>query len=225
MKGATMTSSTLLSRGALAAIFVAASLVVPTALAQSPDRGSSVKDPARANVYVPPSQDTAARQAERWLEAHPNTQDLPDAPKTANVYVPPSPDTATQQGVRWLEAHGTTQDYRSPDARETANVYVPPSSEATEQDLRWLEAHGTTQDYRSPDVRETANVYVPPAQGLPAPGSLAHPQGIARAASPAADGGAGPWAVIGLALGCAALLGGAGLALVHRARRARRAVV
>ena len=184
-----MTSITLLSRGALATIFVAGSLVAPAALAQSPDRGSSVKDPARANVYVPPSPDTAARQAERWLEAHPNTQDLPDAHKTANVYVPPSPDTATQQGVRWLEAHGTTQDYRSPDARETANVYVPP------------------------------------AEGLPAPGSLAHPQGIARAASPAADGGAGPWAVIGLALGCAALLGGAGLGLVHRARRARRPVV
>jgi hypothetical protein len=154
MKGATMTSSTLLSRGALAAIFVAGSLVAPAALAQSPDRGSSVKDPARANVYVPPSQ-----------------PGLPGVPQTANVYVPP-----VQAGL--------------------------------------------------PGVPQTANVYVPPVQaGLPGvPQRPAHTQTLAHAAVPSADDGASPWAVMGLALGCAALLGGAGLGLVHRARRARRPV-
>jgi len=149
-----MTSSTLLSRGALAAIFVAGSLVAPAALAQSPDRGSSVKDPARANVYVPPSQ-----------------PGLPGVPQTANVYVPP-----VQAGL--------------------------------------------------PGVPQTANVYVPPVQaGLPGvPQRPAHTQTLAHAAVPSADDGASPWAVMGLALGCAALLGGAGLGLVHRARRARRPV-
>jgi hypothetical protein len=49
-------------------------------------------------------------------------------------------------------------------------------------------------------------------------------QTIARTAVPSADDGASPWAVIGLALGCAALLGGAGLALARRARRAGRTV-
>jgi hypothetical protein len=165
-----MTSSTL-SRRALAAILAAGCLAAPTAMAQSAGNGPSVKEPARANVYVPPSPAAS-----------------PEASETANVYVPPSPAA-------------------SPDASETANVYVPPSP-AT-----------------SPNASETANVYVPPAQGgLRAPGSLAHPQGIAHAAVPSADDGASPWAVIGQALGCAALLGGAGLALVHRARRARRAV-
>ena len=112
-KGTTMTSSTLLGRGALAAILVAGCLAAPAAMAQSPDNGSSVKDPARANVYVPP---------------------VPD--------------------------------------------------------------------------------------GLSAPQGPASTRTIVHAA----DAGAGPWAVIGLALGGAALLGGASLALVRRTRRARRAV-
>jgi hypothetical protein len=172
MKGATMTSSTLLSRGALAAIFVAGSLVAPAALAQSPDRGSSVKDPARANVYVPSSQ-----------------PGLPGVPRTANVYVPP-----VQAGL--------------PGVPRTANVYVPPSQPGL------------------PGVPRTANVYVPPVQaGLPGvPQRPAQTQTLAHAAVPSAGDGASPWAVIGLALGCAALLGGAGLGLVHRARRARRPV-
>ena len=163
-----MASSTLLSRGALAAIFVAASLVAPAALAQSPDRGSSVKDPARANVYVPPSPDTAARQAERWLEAHPNTQDLPDAHKTANVYVPPS------------------------------GSYADQVSSLSDEQL--AAGYGTA---------------------IPAPAAT---QTLAHAASQAGADGASPWVVIGLAIGCVALLGGAGLALVHRGRRARRSV-
>lgn len=54
---------------------------------------------------------------------------------------------------------------------------------------------------------------------------IPNPQTIGHAASPAADDGASPWAVLGMALGCAALLGGAGPALVHRARRARRPVL
>jgi hypothetical protein len=181
MKGATMASSTLLSRGALAAIFVAASLVAPAALAQSQDRGSSVKDPARANVYVPPSPDTAR----------------------ANVYVPPSPDTAARQAERWLEAHPNTQDL--PDAHKTANVYVPPSGSYADQvsslsDEQLAAAYGTA---------------------IPAPAAT---QTLAHAARQSGDDGASPWVVIGLALGCVALLGGAGLALVHRGRRARRSV-
>jgi hypothetical protein len=146
-----MSSSTLLGRVVLAAILAAVCLVAPAAMAQSPDGGSSGKDPAGANVYVPPAPDAATRQGERWLRQHPVPQDLPDAEKTANVYVPP-------------------------------------------------------------------------AQGLAsALDSLAPTQTIAHPAVPSADDGASPWAVLGLTLGCAALLGGAGAALAHR-RRARRSV-
>jgi hypothetical protein len=137
----------LLGRGALAAVLVAGFLVAPAAVAQPADRGPGGKVPARANVYVPPSLDTATRQGPRWLDAHPATQDLPDANKTANVYVPPA------QGL--------------------ASALDSPAPTAT----------------------------------------------IAHAAVPSVDDGAGPWAVIGVALGCAALLGGAGLALMHRVRR------
>jgi hypothetical protein len=147
-----MTTSTLPGRRALAAILVAGCLVAPAAMAQSPERGSGGKDPARANVYVPPSPDTATRQGERWLQTHPVPQDLPDSHKTADVYVPP-------------------------------------------------------------------------AQGLSsALDSLVPTQTVAHPAVPSADDGASAWAVLGLALGCAALLGGAGFALAHRARRARRTV-
>jgi hypothetical protein len=210
MKGATMTSSTLLSRRGLAAILAAGCLVAPAA-AQSADNGSSGKNPARANVYVPPAPDTAARQGQRWLEARGTTQDspLPDARKTANVYVPPSPDTARQQDLRWLEAHGTTPDYGSADASNTASVYVPPAGSYADQ------------------VRSLSDEQLAAAYGTAIPNSIPTPSGtqtIGHAASPAADDGASPWAVLGLALGCAALLGGAGLALVHRARRARRPV-
>jgi hypothetical protein len=147
-----MTTSTLLGRGALAAILAVGCLVAPAAMAQSPDRGSGGNDPASANVYVPPSPDTATRQGERWLQTHPVPQDLPDADKTANVYVPP--------------------------------------------------AQGLSSALDSPAPTQT----------------------VAHAAVPSADDGASPWAALGLALGCAALLGGAGLALVHRARRQRRTV-
>jgi hypothetical protein len=147
-----MTTSTSPRRRALAAVLVAGCLVAPAAMAQSPGRGSSGKDAARANVYVAPSPDAATRQGERWLQTHPVPQDLPDSHRTANVYVPP-------------------------------------------------------------------------AQGLSsALDSLVPTQTVAHAAVPSADDGANAWAVVGLALGCAALLGGAGLALVHRARRARRTV-
>jgi hypothetical protein len=172
MKGATMTSSTLISRGALAAIFVAGWLVAPVAGAQSADHGPSVKDPARANVYVPPSPDTATRQAERWLAAHPAPQDLPDARKTANVYVPPSGSYADQ--VSSLSDEQLAAGY---------GTAIP----------TWIPAPAATQ-------------------------TLAH------AAGQAGDDAASPWVVIGLALGCSALLGGVGLALVHRGRRARRPV-
>jgi hypothetical protein len=147
-----MTTSTLPGRRALAAILVAGCLVAPAAMAQSPERGSGGKDSARADVYVPPSPDTATRQGERWLQTHPVPQDPPDSHRTANVYVPP-------------------------------------------------------------------------AQGLSsALDSLVPTQTVAHPAVPSADDGASAWAVLGLALGCAALLGGAGFALAHRARRARRTV-
>jgi hypothetical protein len=147
-----MLSSTLLRGGALAAILVAGCLVAPAALAQSSERGSGGTDPARANVYVVPSPDTATRQGERWLHAHPVAQDLPEPHKTANVYVPPAEGVAS------------------------------------------------------------------------ALDSLAPTQTVAHPAAAAVDDGAGPWAVLGLALGCVALLGGAGLVLAHRGRRARRTV-
>jgi hypothetical protein len=133
-----MHSSRRLRRGTLAAMLVAGCLVAPAAMAQS------------ANVYVAPSPDAATRQGERWLQAHPVPQDLPDPHKTANVYVPPA------QGV---------------------------------------------------------------ASALD---SLAPTQTVAHPAVASTDGGAGPWAVLGLALGCVALLGGACLVLAQRGRRARR---
>jgi hypothetical protein len=167
-----MLSRTLLGRGALAAILVAGCLVAPTAMAQSPARGSGGADPARANVYVPPSPDTATRQGQRWLAAHPVPQDLPSARKKANVYVPPS------------------------------GSYADQVSSLSDEQL--AAAYGAA-----------------PAKSVPMP---AIPQTVAHVVSPAADDGASPWAVLGLVLGSAALVGGAGLALVHRARRARRPV-
>jgi hypothetical protein len=147
-----MTTSTFVSRGAFAAILVAGCLVAPAAMAQSPDGGSSAKDPARADVYVPPS-----------------------------------PETATEQGQRWLEAQ-RAPDFRSPDQRDAA---------------------------------KTANVYIPPVtDGMAAPQGPAPTPSIARTP----DDGPSPWAVIGLALAGALLLGGASLALVHRQRLARRTV-
>jgi hypothetical protein len=167
-----MSSSAFLRRGALAAILVAGCLVPPAAVAQSPERGSGGNDPARANVYVPPSPDTATRQGKRGLDAHPAPRDLPSARKKANVYVPPS---------------GSYADHVS-----------------SLSDEQLAGAYGTAIPNSSPSPSGT--------------------QTMAHAASPAADDGASPWAVLGLALGCAALLGGAGLALVHRLRRARRTV-
>jgi hypothetical protein len=145
-----MHSSTALRRGTLAAMLVAGCLVAPAAIAQSPERGSSGNDPAHANVYVAPAPDAATRQGERWLQAHPVPQDLPDPHKTANVYVPPA------QGV---------------------------------------------------------------ASGLD---SLVPTQTVAHPAVAPTDDGAGPWAVLGLALAGVALLGGACLVLAQRARRTRR---
>jgi hypothetical protein len=149
-----MTSSTFVSRGAFAAILAAGCLVAPAAMAQSPDGGSRVKDRARANVYVPPS-----------------------------------PETAIEQGERF-DAQGTTPDLRSPDQRDGASR-----------------------------AGETANVYIPPVtEGMSAPQGPAPTQTVARTA----DDGPGSWAVIGLVLGGALLLGGASLASVRRARLARR---
>ena len=132
-----MHSSRRLRRGTLAAMLAVGCLVAPAAMAQS------------ANVYVAPSPDVATRQGERWLQAHPVRQDLPDPHKTANVYVPPA------QGVASA-----------------------------------LDSLAPTQTVAHPAVASTE--------------------------------GTGPWAVLGLALACAALLGGACLVLAQRGRRARR---
>jgi hypothetical protein len=169
-----MTSSTLLHRGALAAILVAGCLAAPAAVAQPPDHGSSVKARARANVYVPPSPDTATEQGQRWLETHPAPHDLPDAHKTANVYVPPAGEQAPIAGGSYAAEVGSLSDGQLAAAYGTA---IP--------------------------------TWIPTSASTPVASD---------------DDGAGPWAVIGLALGGAALLGGASLALVRRARRARRTV-
>jgi hypothetical protein len=93
-----MISSTRLGRGALAAIFLAGCLVAPAAVAQPADRGSSDRDPAHANVYVPPAPDTATQQGQRWLQTHPAPQGLPNPRTTANVYVPPAAEQAPTTG-------------------------------------------------------------------------------------------------------------------------------
>ena len=126
-----MTSRKLLSRGTLAALFAAGCLLAPTAMADTAE-GPWLRDFARANVYVPPSPDTAAEQDEK------------------------------------------------------------------------------------------ANVYVPPAQAGPprAPARPAHTQPVTVSAD-----GASTWAIIGVALGCIALLGSAGVAVMRRARRAQRPAV
>jgi hypothetical protein len=167
-KGTIMTSSTLLHRGALAAILVAGCLAAPAAVAQPPDHGSSVKARARANVYVPPSPDTATEQGQRWLETHPAPHDLPDTHKTANVYVPPAGEQAPIAGESYAAEVGSLSDEQLAAAYGTA---IP--------------------------------TWIPTSASTPV----------------ASDDGAGPWAVIGLALGGAALLGGARLARVRRAGR------
>jgi hypothetical protein len=143
-----MHSSTPLRRGTLVAMLVAGCLVAPAAMAQSPQSGSGGKDPAHANVYIAPSPDTATRQGERWLKAHPVALDLPAPDKTANVYVPPAQRVAS------------------------------------------------------------------------APASPVPTQTVAHPAVASTDDGAGPWAVLGLALACVALLGGACLVLAQRRRTA-----
>ena len=121
-----MTSSRLLGRGALAAILAAGCLLTPTAMARSGGDGSAVGGPPRANVYVPPSPDTATPQ-----------RDVADLPEAANVYIAP-----TEAGL--------------PVSRRPA-----------------------------------------PTRSAPTPDD------------------AGPWPVIGLALGCALLFAGAGVAVVR----------
>jgi hypothetical protein len=103
-----------------------------------------------------------------------------------------------------------------------ANVYVAPSPDAaTRQGERWLKAHPVAQDL--PDPHKTANVYVPPAQGVANALDAPVPtQTVAHPAVAPTDDGAGPWAVLGLALACVALVGGACLVLAQRGRRTRR---
>jgi hypothetical protein len=83
-----------------------------------------------------------------------------------------------------------------------ANVHIPPSPDTA-------------------TMNEKANVYVPPAQaGSPrVPVRPADTQAIT-----VSDDGVSAWAVIGVALGCIALLGSAGVAVMRRVRRTPRAV-
>jgi hypothetical protein len=75
----------------------------PAAAAQCADRGLSGKDPARANVYVPPAPATATWQGQHWLQTHPIPQDLPNPRKTANVYVPPAAEHAPTTGRNYAD--------------------------------------------------------------------------------------------------------------------------
>ena len=114
----------------------------------------------------------------------------------ANVYVPPSPETATRQGRRWLEAHGGAHSSGSLDPRTTAKITIP----------------------SLPDV-------VARYTGTPSAADRAYLHTIARSALPPPRGGPSAWRAIVLAL-TSALVGGAGVLFVERARlveRARRA--
>ena len=73
-----MTSSKLLGRGALAAILAAGCLLTPTAMAQS------------ANVYIPPSPNTAAQQSPSWPTGDVATRNVGGASETADVYIAPT---------------------------------------------------------------------------------------------------------------------------------------
>ena len=102
-----------------------------------------------------------------------------------------------------------------------ANVQSPPSPDTTtEQGRRWSDAHPAAEDLAN--LNKTANVYVPPAQAGPprTPVRPAPTQPITVSAD-----GTSAWAVVGVALGCIALLASAGVAVTRRVRRAQRAVV
>ena len=102
-----------------------------------------------------------------------------------------------------------------------ANVHIPPSPDtATEQGGRWADAHPAAEDLAN--LNKKANVYVPPAQAGPprTPVRPPHAQPIAVSAD-----GAGASGVIGVALGCIALLASAGVAVMRRVRRTQRAAV
>jgi hypothetical protein len=127
-----MISSTRLGRGALAAIFVAGCLVAPAAVAQSADRGSSDRDPARANVYVPTSPDTATRDGQRWFQTHPAPQDLPDPRTTANVYVPPAGEQSPATGGSYAHRISALSDAQLAAAYGTAiPTWIPTPANAT----------------------------------------------------------------------------------------------
>jgi hypothetical protein len=127
-----MISSTRLGRGGLAAIFVAGCLVAPAAVAQSADRGSSVKDPARANVHVPPAPATATRQGQRWLQTHPAPQELPNPRKTANVYVPPAAEQAPTAGANYADKVSALSDAQLAAAYGTAiPTWIPTPANTT----------------------------------------------------------------------------------------------
>jgi hypothetical protein len=96
---------------------------------------------------------------------------------------------------------------------QSANVYVPPSpTAAAQQSPSWPEGDVATRNLGG--ASETADVYIPPTEaGMPLSG---RPNALT-------SDDAGPWPVIGLALGGSLLLAGAGAAMVRHSPRLRRA--
>ena len=78
----------------LASILVAGCLIAPAAAARSAYHGPGANDAARANVYVPPSPETATRESQRWLEAHGGARSSgsADPRTTAKITIPSLPD-------------------------------------------------------------------------------------------------------------------------------------
>lgn len=106
--------------------------LVPAAMAQPADRGSSDRDPARANVYVPLSPDTATRDGQRWLKTHPAPQDLPDPRTTANVYVPPAGEQSPATGGSYAHQVSALSDAQLAAAYGTAiPTWIPTAANTT----------------------------------------------------------------------------------------------
>jgi hypothetical protein len=82
----------------LASILVAGCLIAPAAAARSAAYGAPAQDAVRANVYVPPSPETATRQGRRWLEAHggAHSSGSLDPRTTAKITIPSLPDVVAR---------------------------------------------------------------------------------------------------------------------------------
>jgi hypothetical protein len=100
------------ARWTLAAILIAGCLLAPAAAAPSAKHGGRPNTAVRANVYVPPSPDTATRQGQRWLAAHGGARELRslDARTTAKATIPSLPDVV----ARYTGASAADRAYPHP---------------------------------------------------------------------------------------------------------------